>query len=258
MNGLLVTCDDYGLCTEVNEAVCLLHDAGIVGRASLLVNTPLFDRCVAELKERPGLEVGVHLNLTDGPPVLPAASVPTLVDRRGLFPGGRHYRVAARLLAGRSSPREAHAEWRAQIRRALDAGLRVRHLNSHGHIHLLPPLHGVVADLVEEFAVPHLRLVLRGKGLRGRLLRRPSQRLLDLLRARGLRVEFPRAVLGLGRPGSLDRGGLLSEMASVREGTSELLVHAALGPNDYHRRWRYAGVRETRFLLAARERLLPR
>ena len=94
MTAVVVTADDFGLCEAIDDAICLLHDRGVVGRTSLLVNTPLFESSVTALRSRPALEVAVHLNLTDGRPVLPPEDVPTLVDGRGCFRGGRHYGIS--------------------------------------------------------------------------------------------------------------------------------------------------------------------
>lgn len=249
MAGLTVTGDDFGLCPEMNDAICLLHDRGIVQRAAFMVNTEYFAASLAALRSRPALEVGIHLNLTDGPPVLPASCVPTLVNRHGAFRGGRHYSVAALILCGRMSGREIHSEWKAQIIRAKDAGVDVRQLSAHGHLHLLPPLHGIVADLLEQFAIPQLRIVSPGASVRGVALGLPSLRLLSALRRRRLAVACARHTLGLDHPGALDERRLVNSLGARREGAIELIVHPSLGENAYHRRWRYAGDVETRALL---------
>jgi predicted glycoside hydrolase/deacetylase ChbG (UPF0249 family) len=247
----VVCADDFGLSADVNEAICLLHDRGIVGRTSLLVNTPLFGASVEALRERPDLDVAVHLNLTDGRPVLTASRVPTLVGPDGAFRGGRHYAVAARMAAGWMSVAEIRDEWRAQIAKAVDAGLRVGQLNAHGHLHLVPRLHGAVADLLEVFAIKGLRVVLSGRSLRGWLLRRWSLGLMREVRARGLEVEVPDRILGLGDQGSLTARRLAALLAEEGDGVAELIVHPALAPNDFHRRWGYHGERETAALLSA-------
>ena len=111
MTRIVVTADDFGLCPEINEAICLLYDRGIVRRTSFMVNTDWFESSVEALRSRPALEVGVHLNLTDGKPVLPAEEVPTLINGNGRFHGGRHYGVIARILSGRMSQLDIHREW---------------------------------------------------------------------------------------------------------------------------------------------------
>lgn len=250
MTRLIVTADDFGLCPEVNDAVCLLHDRGVVQRTSFIVNTEYFEPCAEALRRRPALEVGIHLDLTDGRPVLPAGEVPSLVNRNGCFRGGRHYGVLARILSGWMVRREIRSEWRAQIAKAKRAGIDVKYLNAHGHLHLLPQLRGVVLDLLEEFAIPHLRVVLVADSARGVLLRLCSFGMVRAVRRRGLPVAFPDRILGLGREGSLSEQHILKELAGQGEGVAELIVHPALGGNEYHRRWHYAGEEEVRALLS--------
>lgn len=251
MMRVIVNADDFGLCPEVNDAVCMLHDRGVVHRTSLIVTTHHFDESVKTLRCRPALGVALHLNLTDGPPVLPAGEVRSLLGRNGLFLGGRHYAVAAAIAAGRMSRRQIGAEWRAQIARARDAGIAITQLNSHGHLHLLPQLRGLVLDLLKEFAIPELRAVLAIDSARSLLLALCSAGIGKAAHRRGLRITIPDRVLGLGAPGSLDPARLRKTLASTdAEGVVELVVHPSLGDNEYHRKWGYAGDQETRTLLA--------
>ena len=250
MARVIVTADDFGLCQEVNDAICLLHDRGVVQRTSFIVNTEHFESSAEALLRRTALEVGIHLDLTDGRPVLASTEVPTLVNRSGCFRGGRHYGVLARILSGRLSRSEIRSEWRAQISKAVGAGIDVRCLNAHGHLHLLPALRGIVLDLLDEFAIGEVRVVLSGRSARGLVLRLCSLGMVRAVRRRRLPVTFPDRILGLDRPGLLDTRRILKELATSGEGVSELIVHPALAPNEYHRRWRYAGADEVRALLS--------
>ena len=236
----------------MNEAVFLLHDRGVVDRTSVVANGPAFESGLEGLRRRPRLVTGIHLNMTDGRPVLPPEQVPSLVGRDGCFPGGRHYLVLGRVLAGRVSMDELREEFRAQVERARSAGLELRHLNSHGHLHMLPPLHGVVADLMEESGIGCVRLVLSGGSLRGRILAPCSRRLLRVLRQRGIEARHPDRVLGLGHQGGLTKSALSALLKGCGEGSEgrvELLVHPATADNPFHRRWSYAGARELESLL---------
>jgi predicted glycoside hydrolase/deacetylase ChbG (UPF0249 family) len=207
----------------------------------LIVNTPSFDTSVAALRERPALEVAIHLNLTDGQPVLPADAVPTLVDDRGRFYGGRHYGIVGRILSGRMRRDEVHREWRAQIAKAHGAGLALHELNSHGHLHLLPQLHDIVLALRREFNIPQVRLV--------HIVRMASRRAAASVLARpAAEAEARRHIsgvadrtFGLRHPGSIDTRIKLGDLAAGERSTVELIVHPSRGTNAYHDRWGYAG-----------------
>jgi predicted glycoside hydrolase/deacetylase ChbG (UPF0249 family) len=91
----------------------------------------------------PEFDFGVHLNLTQGRPVLPVARVPSLVGADGRFrPLGA---FLIRLAFRRIVMDEVAAEWRAQIDAARRAGVRISHLDSHQHVHLIPRIFRRVA-----------------------------------------------------------------------------------------------------------------
>ena len=226
MTAVVVTADDFGLCAEINAAICLLHDRGIVRRTSLLVNTPSFESSVEALRQRPTLEVAIHLNLTDG---------------RGGFRGGRHYGVIAGIVSGRVRRLDIHREWRAQIVKARSAGVALQELNSHGHLHLLPRLHDLVMELRREFDIPRIRLVRSLEWPRGVLLQLCSRRLLKKLRRDAVPAGWPDRTLGLRIPGAVDHRIRLRDLAMGNDSTAELIVHPSQGANEYHNRWGYSG-----------------
>ena len=247
---VVVTADDFGLCAPIDDAICLLHDRGVVRRASLVVNGPSFESSVEALRRRPALEVAVHLNLTDGRPVLPVEAVRTLVDERGMFRGGRHYGIIANILAGRMRRPEIHHEWRAQIDKARRAGLAIQELNSHGHLHLLPHLHTIVIALQREFGIPQIRLVRSREWPRGVLLHACSRRLRTRLERDGVSAAWPDRTLGLRSPGAVDPRISVRELRRAGE-DAELIVHPSHGANDYHRQWGYAGDDVLQWLLGS-------
>ncbi len=152
---LIVNADDLGYSPAVNEAAWLLHDRGRLDSASLLVNLPHSGAAMRGAVERPGLAVGIHLNLTKGQPCLAPEQIPSLVGSGGAFFSSPAF--FSRALAGRIRLAEAEAELRAQIERALAAGIALAHLDSHSHWHALPRFDRLVQALAAEHAVPRLR-----------------------------------------------------------------------------------------------------
>lgn len=247
----VITADDLGLCREIDDGICELHDRGVVGRASLLVNGQTFDAAVAAVKARPSLEVALHLNLTDGAPVLPPEQVPSLVGRDGRFRGGRHYGIVAALATGRMRTDEVYREWRAQAQRAMDAGVTIAELNAHGHLHLLPQVHDVVARLQRECGVPHVRLVRSREWPKGRALALCSTMLARRLASAGVDTSRPVRTLGLKHSGTVDPSIDLAALAAETTRATELIVHPARSANPYHDAWGYDGPAVFAWLLTA-------
>ena len=242
---LWVTADDYGLCSEINQGILELCDLGVVNRVSVVANGNGFDEAARELLKRgPRVETGVHLNLTDGRPVLAAGDTRSLVNARGEFPGGKHYTVAFKIALGLSRPEEIRKEWAAQIRKALNAGCRIRFINSHGHLHLLPQLQATVIGLLREFDIPYVRLVLKPRSLKTLFFAVLSRLFLSRMRASGLATAYPEEVLGITHQGALNKDRVLKELGRRAEGRVELIVHPAAKNNAYHKAWGYRTAEE--------------
>jgi len=153
---LIVTADDFGLSEKVNDGILEAFHKGVVRNTTVMVNYPDFEASVEFLKEAPGLDVGIHLNLTSGPPVLSPDRVSSLVDRQGKFLGLGPF--LARVALGRIQWSEVRMEWQAQIERGINRGCRFSSITSHQHIHMLPPLAKACASLAQENGIPAVRL----------------------------------------------------------------------------------------------------
>jgi chitin disaccharide deacetylase len=120
----------------------------------VLANAPHFTEHAAMLRDCDALDVGVHLNLTEGRPL-------TSELRRGLsrwsgqFP--QKFAMAGAILSGAIKTEDVSREWGAQIERCLDNGLRVKFLNSHEHLHMLPSLFPMVKVLAKDHDIQHIR-----------------------------------------------------------------------------------------------------
>lgn len=251
---LYVTADDFGLHPAINEGILKLHNKGIVNRTSIIVGTEYFKESVSALKKTPRLEVGVHLNLTDGKPILHVSHVSSLVNKKGEFIGGRHIAVATGVMFGALSVNEIRAEWSAQIDRAKKAGLNITFLNSHGHIHLLPQLHDVILDLAVEHDIEYIRIILNASGLKRYIYKALSKMLIQKIKDKKLEITYPAAVYGVDHQGHLDKGIIESELKKYKKGEiAEFITHPASYENEYHTAWGYETKQEYESLISISE-----
>ncbi len=151
---LIINADDYAYFDCVSRGILACADAGTVTATGVFANSPLLDEHAAWLEGYPALDVGVHLNLTDRMPLTrPLTSA--LSGCHGRFPG--KFAISRAILARRIPVHLVRDEWRAQIERCLANNLRPRFLNSHEHIHMLPPLYPVAVALADEYGIGHVR-----------------------------------------------------------------------------------------------------
>jgi hopanoid biosynthesis associated protein HpnK len=262
---LIVNADDFGIAEAVNRGIAEAHDHGIVTSASIMATGPAFENAVALAHQRPSLSIGVHLVLTEQRP-LAAAYVPTLVGPEGRF-AAHATELAGRQLAGRVSLREVKIELDAQIRRVRGAGLTVTHLDGHQHVHVLPGIARVVAELAAEHGIAAARYPaerVRGYMLRdvAGIKRLAEQGAVALCSAASPRQGLRRSddFVGFYFGGRLDETNLNTVLDDLPHGrTVELMCHP--GQADMHADgWRYAWADELAALTSPRirERLTAR
>lgn len=151
---LIVNADDYGYFAGVSKGILELAAHGIVTATGMFANTTHFDEHAGWLRDCDALDAGVHLNLTDGAP-LTTDLRKALVRWSGRFP--RKFTMAKAILSGAIRVDEVKLEWQAQIERCLAHGVKVRFLNSHEHMHMLPSLFPVVKELAKDYDISHIR-----------------------------------------------------------------------------------------------------
>jgi len=263
---LIVNADDFGLSQAVNRGVIAAHRDGIVTSASIMVNAPAFEHALELARAHPALDIGVHLTLTELAPVAPPGTVPSLLGDDGmLLPHALHF--VRRYLLGTVRLDEVRTELDAQLARARARGLAISHLDSHQHVHALPGIARVVADLAREHGIRLVRYPLERPF--ARMLRRAGsvRRLAEQLALSALCMvsplrRLPRAdrFVGFHFGGRLSESNLETVLRCLPAcGTVELMCHPAEAePGGPHARWGYAGEAERAALTSERIKALVR
>src|SRR5262245_7420283 len=155
---LIVNADDFGMAPAITDAIIDCHRRGIVTSTSLMANLPAAEHAARRAQEVPGLGVGIHLNLTQGPPLSPPERIPMLVGTDGEFlPKSEQLR---RLRSGGSVAEQVRSELSAQVRRALTLGICPTHCDSHHGVHRMASVRGVMVEVMRTFGIPCARTQL--------------------------------------------------------------------------------------------------
>ena len=242
MKNLIVSADDLGWTDGVNRGIVEAFRNGIVTSTSLLANGAAFAGGVEAARTAPGLGVGVHLNLSDGPPVADRETVASLLNVDGEFAGGPESLLLRRVRRGLLLA-EVENEWNAQIQKVRDAGIAPTHLDGHKHVHMLPGLFELALRLAKRHNIGAIRVSLEASSLRtalasgarqnvGMVMKQGVQaRGLKLL-ARDAREQAARAGIstadyfcGIAQTGGLTREGVEQFVKCLPDGTTELMCH---------------------------------
>lgn len=224
---LIINGDDAGMCHAANLGTIRCLEQGLMRSSSIMLPCPWFPEIAAYAKEHPDKDFGIHLCHTSEwgkyrwGPVAAKDKVPGLVDELGYL----WHRVED--VYAHATPEEALLEGRAQIQRALAAGIDVTHLDSHmGTLQLEPRYVRVYLQLAEEFNLP---------------VRMASQETIARFGHPELRAQF--AAKGILFPDYFVYEELKDESRDVKAfwlkvvenlkpGVTELYIHAALATDE--------------------------
>ncbi len=234
---LIVTADDFGLHGAVNEAVARACTSGILTAASLMVGAPAAHEAVRLARELPGLRVGLHVVLADGPSVLPRWRIPALVDAAGRF-GDRMVTDGFRYFALPAVRRQLESEIRAQFEAFARTGLELDHVNAHKHFHLHPTLLSLILRVGREYGMSAVRVPqeplwfadFAGGGWSARAASGFLTPWLALMkrRLRAAGIRYNDRVFGIARSGAMNEDALLAILARLPEGVTEIYLHPAV------------------------------
>lgn len=233
---LIINADDFGWDDDTTTVTGALIEAGAISSATIMTGRPATARAIAFALAHASEKVsfGLHFNIADGH-VPHGSSSASLVDESGRLRASNPQRIQA--LLGRLKPRDIAAELEAQLVILLDHGIRVSHVDSHGHLHKFPAVFRAMKPVLARFGIERVR---RPQTL-PRVRLAPNMLLNDYcaLAFRGARTTDAFAYMDAGKPGWLE--ALCTMMPS---GTTELSVHP--GTSDAWRRDEADGLRDAR------------
>lgn len=241
---LIITADDFGRSHQINHAVILAHQRGVLTSASLMVAGQAAAEAVELARHNPALAVGLHLVLVDGPAVLPPSRIRHLVDANGQF-ANAPFRLGLRYMFGAAARRELAAEIEAQFARFVQTGLAMSHVDGHQHMHLHPAVLALLLPLAQRYGARGIRLTRDRVGLALSHNRRRACReicpasALGLLSRWAARRVSRRGLHSVTRTYGLLQSGqiseayvldVLAELERTGEPTAEIYLHPTLGP----------------------------
>lgn len=239
---LILNADDFGLTHGINRAIAELYDAGALTSSTLMASGPAFEHAARLARQRPALGIGCHIVLTDGDPVSPPRTIPSLMARNGrtLRPSLLGYLTA--LITHQIDPDEIEREAVAQIQRIQQAGITVTHLDAHKHTHIAPPVMSALLRAARKTGVHAIRNPFEQPwafSLSNGTTARTSQiRLIHPLQRGFLRrpeiqsgqIRTTDGTVGISATGHLDEPTLCNLLNALPGGTWELVCHP--GYND--------------------------
>lgn len=159
ISGLVITADDFGYSSAVNDGIRAAVTEGLVTQTSVMANMPSFENACAFARED-GFDdrVGLHGVLTEGVPLTDAIRrLPRFCDGEGRFV--RWHDRTPLPWPSSAEMRAVAAELTAQVDRCRSQGLEPSHLDSHHHVHFSSPrLLRAFMAVARAAGIPRLRM----------------------------------------------------------------------------------------------------
>ena len=297
MKQLVITADDFGLAEPIDRGIREVCEKGIVTNVSLVANGENIKSAARFVEEHPRLSAAVHLNLTDGAPLSGHGGLRPLLNSSGHFLGN-HWKAAWKCLGVSNKSRVrrengdgsiflgknrtvpifhpptlrwwdkgegallegVETEYRAQIQRVLDCGVKISQLNTHGHLHAIPTVFLIVVKLAAEFKIPCVRVVRERPPAAG-WMSSPAAYcktvLLNKLFSYSELISLAGSAQTQRCAGLFDSGRLTLDrfkkmLAALPEGRTEILCHPGYGEEGVRQkyRWGYRWDEERKLLLS--------
>ncbi len=266
---LIVNADDFGIHEAVNRAVLRGFESGILTSTSLMAGGDAFQEAVKLARDMKGIGIGIHLTLVGGlKTVLPPEEVPSLTWENGRL-CSNYMELILRDMKGRISMDDVYREWDVQIRKILDTGLTVTHIDGHQHMHMWKHFFPITLTLARKYHIPCMRVpdekVLFGfSPAPGGFFRFASKNGLSLM-ARSHRKALRKAGIrtndhfwGMMYGGHFYEDRMISILGRLEEGVTEFMCHPSADTEAmeaaFH--WGYEGEEELKSLTSIRVRKL--
>ena len=229
---IIINADDYGYYACISKGILQGAEHGAITATGFMANSPDFTEYAEWLKSVSELDIGVHLNISYGAP-LSIELADYLNPWQGEFPD--KLTMVRSILTGKLPVQMIEKEWRLQIERCLRQQIDIRFLNSHEHLHMLPPLYKIFCQLVNEYQLFNSRKTtpewLMPLSL-GALFRNSALSAINVFNSQQSMFQSPK-LLGLNESGDLTITYLNKILGSLKRGrVYELMCHPGYFDSD--------------------------
>jgi predicted glycoside hydrolase/deacetylase ChbG (UPF0249 family) len=151
---LIIHIDDFGVCSSASAATIKALETGVATCASVMVPCPGFEEAAEYCVNNPDADIGVHLTFTNEyadynwGPVAPTEKVPSFVNDDG------HFYSTTQEVWRHGSVEHIEIEMRAQIDKAIAAGMQPTHLDAHMGVLFGPKFIRTYLRVASEYKLP--------------------------------------------------------------------------------------------------------
>lgn len=153
---VILHADDFGFNEETTKATIECFERGALTSATIMVNCEATQMAIDYAKSHPEFSWGVHLTYVDGLKPVNDKCI-SLLNDNGTFIESNLTRKKALLF--KLKQKDIVSETISQIKVLSESGVKVSHLDSHGHLHKFPSFLLAVKKAAKIYGIERVRSV---------------------------------------------------------------------------------------------------
>ena len=150
MKRLIVNAAGFGFTFGNNKGILEALPYGLIKSVSVNVTWPAVEEVTRLARDFPDVSIGLHWNLSVGPPVCDPKAIPSLVGSNGEFFADEFPRRCMKRLFDLEDMKR---ELRAQARKLRDTGVKILHWATHQSRFLYPQFYEAARDVALEMGL---------------------------------------------------------------------------------------------------------
>src|SRR5215212_4178126 len=151
---VIIHADDIGMCQATLPALADLLDVGLVSSAAVMVPCPWFPQVAAWCRAQPEVDMGIHLTVNSEWESYRWGPISTRDPASGLLDDAGYFHAWPPETLEQADPQAVAAELRAQVARAVQAGIISTHVDSHMGTITRPPFLAAYIEVARENRLP--------------------------------------------------------------------------------------------------------
>lgn len=157
MKRLIINADDVGADEARNVGIFEAVKKGVVTSVSILANGPAFDDAISHIKQTNKIiSYGLHINLSEGKPI--SSGLKIIKGSDGSFFGKSNAIEFFSRKNDLALEEDINMEIDAQMKKLINAGIKVSHLDGHHHIHTFPAVISTAIGIAKRYKIPWIRI----------------------------------------------------------------------------------------------------
>ena len=153
----ILNADNLGLSKAFNKGILESYQEGFLKSTSIVANGEAFDEAINFIIPKcSDLGIGIHLNISEGKSL--CTDLEFLTNSEQVF-NNSFWDILIKSYSSKDNSffEEIEREFRRQIEKVLSKKQMITHIDSHKHIHSIPPIFEIVCRLAKEYGIKQVR-----------------------------------------------------------------------------------------------------